>query len=37
MLLRQAAFSFSLWTDRAAPVEVMRDALVRELGPGADV
>ncbi len=37
MLLRQAAFSFSLWTDRAAPVEVMRDALRAELGPGADV
>ena len=37
MLLRQAAFSFSLWTDRAAPVEAMRDALRAELGPGADV
>jgi shikimate dehydrogenase len=37
MLLRQAVFSFSLWTDRAAPVEVMRDALRNELGPGADV
>jgi len=37
MLLRQAAFSFSLWTDRDAPTEVMRDALRRELGEGADV
>ena len=37
MLLRQAVFSFSLWTDRAAPVEVMRDALRNELGRGADV
>ena len=37
MLLRQAVFSFSLWTDRAAPVEVMREALRNELGPGADV
>lgn len=36
MLLRQAAFSFSLWTDRDAPIEVMRDALRQELGPGAD-
>ena len=36
MLLRQAAFSFSLWTDGPAPVDVMRDALRRELGPGAD-
>ena len=37
ILLRQAVFSFSLWTDRAAPVEAMRDALRNELGPGADV
>jgi shikimate dehydrogenase len=37
MLLRQAVFSFSLWTDRPAPVEVMREALRNELGPGADV
>ena len=37
MLLRQAAFSFSLWTDRAAPIDVMREALRAELGPGADV
>jgi len=36
MLLRQAAFSFSLWTDRDAPIDVMRDALRRELGPGTD-
>ena len=37
MLLRQAAFSFSLWTDRPAPVGVMRDAIIDELGPFADV
>lgn len=37
MLLRQAAFSFTLWTDREAPVDAMRDALREELGPGADV
>lgn len=37
MLLRQAAFSFSLWTDRPAPVDVMRDAIIDELGPFADV
>ena len=37
MLLRQAVFSFSLWTDRDAPIDVMRDALRRELGDGADV
>jgi shikimate dehydrogenase len=36
MLLRQAALSFTLWTDREAPVEAMRDALRRELGDGAD-
>jgi shikimate 5-dehydrogenase len=36
MLLRQAALSFALWTDRDAPVEVMRDALRRELGPETD-
>ncbi|MCV0402451.1 MAG: shikimate dehydrogenase [Chloroflexi bacterium] len=37
MLLRQAALSFSIWADRNAPIEVMREALRRELGPGADV
>ncbi len=37
MLLRQAALSFSLWADREAPIDVMRDALRQELGPGADV
>lgn len=31
MLLRQAAASFTLWTGRDAPMEVMRDALEREL------
>ncbi len=36
MLLRQAALSFTLWTDREAPVDVMRDALRGELGDGAD-
>ena len=36
MLLRQAALSFALWTDRDAPVEVMRDALRSELGPETD-
>ncbi|HEX7173246.1 MAG TPA: shikimate dehydrogenase [Candidatus Limnocylindria bacterium] len=36
MLLRQAALSFALWTGRDAPVEVMRDALRRELGEGTD-
>jgi shikimate dehydrogenase len=36
MLLRQAAASFELWTGVAAPVDVMRDALRRELGPGID-
>jgi shikimate dehydrogenase len=35
MLLRQAALSFSLWTDREAPVDVMRDALRRELRTAA--
>lgn len=37
MLLRQAVFSFSLWADRDAPVDIMRDALRLELGAGADV
>ena len=36
MLLRQAAASFELWTGRPAPLEVMRQALRGELGPGAD-
>lgn len=36
MLLRQAALSFALWTDRDAPVAVMRDALRAELGPETD-
>jgi shikimate dehydrogenase len=36
MLLRQAAASFELWTRRAAPVEVMREALERELGASVD-
>ena len=36
MLLRQAALSFALWTDRDAPVEAMRSALRRELGPETD-
>ena len=35
MLLRQAALSFSLWTDREAPIDVMRDALRRELRAGS--
>jgi shikimate dehydrogenase len=37
VLLRQAALSFALWTGKAAPMSVMRDALRSELGPGADV
>lgn len=36
MLLRQAAASFALWTGRRAPLEAMREALRRELGPGTD-
>jgi len=32
MLLRQAARSFEAWTGRAAPYEVMRQALAEELG-----
>jgi shikimate dehydrogenase len=35
MLLRQAAASFSMWTGRDAPVEVMREALDRELAGAA--
>lgn len=35
VLLRQAALSFSLWTGREAPIDVMRDALRRELGTKA--
>lgn len=34
MLLRQAAASFMLWTGREAPIEIMRDALERELAGG---
>jgi shikimate dehydrogenase len=37
VLLEQAALSFTLWTNRAAPVSVMRSALQSELGSGADV
>lgn len=36
MLLRQAALSFELWTGCAAPVDVMRPALERELGGEID-
>ena len=36
ILLRQAALSFTLWTGREAPLDVMRDALRAELGPEAD-
>lgn len=36
MLLRQAVASFTLWTARGAPVEVMREALRAELGPETD-
>jgi shikimate dehydrogenase len=36
MLLRQAALSFSLWTGRDAPLAVMRDALLAELGVRTD-
>ncbi|MGH2444759.1 MAG: shikimate dehydrogenase family protein [Candidatus Limnocylindria bacterium] len=32
VLLRQAALSFTLWTGREAPLEVMRRALTAELG-----
>ena len=35
MLLRQAALSFSLWTEREAPIDVMREALRRELRAAA--
>jgi shikimate dehydrogenase len=36
VLLRQAVASFQLWTGRRAPIDVMREALHRELdaGPG---
>ena len=33
ILLRQAASSFQLWTGREAPIDVMREALDRELEP----
>ena len=36
MLLRQAAASLTLWTNVEAPLEVMRSALRRELGPDTD-
>jgi shikimate dehydrogenase len=36
VLLRQAALSFSLWTDTAAPLDAMRDALRAELGEATD-
>jgi len=35
VLLRQASLSFTLWTGREAPVEVMRRALHVELGATA--
>jgi shikimate dehydrogenase len=35
VLLRQAAASFALWTGQPAPIEVMRDAMRRELGVSA--
>lgn len=36
MLLRQAAASFALWTEREPPLDAMRDALARELGVPID-
>jgi shikimate dehydrogenase len=36
MLLRQAALSFTAWTDADAPFDVMRRALRAELGPATD-
>jgi shikimate dehydrogenase len=36
MLLRQAALSFTAWTDADAPFDVMRQALRAELGPATD-
>lgn len=36
MLLRQAALSFTLWTGRTAPLDVMRGALRNELGATSD-
>jgi shikimate dehydrogenase len=36
MLLRQAALSFTLWTEREPPVDVMRQALREQLGDGID-
>lgn len=36
ILLRQAASSFQLWTGRRAPIEVMREALERELEARTD-
>jgi shikimate dehydrogenase len=37
ILLEQAVLSFALWTARAAPRSLMREALLSELGAGADV
>jgi shikimate dehydrogenase len=36
ILLTQAAHSFALWTGRDAPVDVMREALILELGATAN-
>jgi shikimate dehydrogenase len=36
VLLRQGAASFALWTGREAPLDVMREALERELGATVD-
>ena len=36
VLLRQGAASFALWTGREAPLDVMREALERELGVTVD-
>jgi shikimate dehydrogenase len=35
MLVLQAALTFELWTGQEAPVQVMRDAALAALGPGA--
>ena len=36
MFLRQAALQFKLYTGQDAPIDVMRDALKRKLGPLRD-
>ena len=36
MFLRQAALQFKLYTGQDAPIDVMRDALKRKLGPIRD-